>query len=793
MWEEDRSLATAKEKNASYRRGAFLSIQANLIGLILLVLVPILLTQAYFLYGRYQYRKGLEIQANLEVARAVAKTFDAFVRSILHQQLVIGSALIRSPMTPEAMSRFFGTLQDEGGIINDCGWVSPEGRVVASKVPESTGFDISDHPYFQAILSGKDWHVSDLSESRHDRGPFITVASGVRNENGNLLGVVFSTILPDKLDSVLGLERSKGAGISIIDSKGMLVYRYPAIHVSWEERNWLRIYPSLLKEALSGNETVRTVFSEHDGKIKIAAVTPIPSLGWVADAGRWEEEAMGPIIFVVQKNIALAFIIAFGSFAAALALSRKISNPISTLRKHALALGKGEHSRGDISGPEELRDLARVFNDMAEEIASRDAEQAEHIWLIKAELQARRQAEEALRESEKKYRELVQNANSAIIRCGSDGTITFFNEYAQAFFGYSKDEAIGRHVNIIVSHKESTGGDALVHEVVKCPEKFARHINENICRDGRRVWMAWTNKPILDEKGEVVEILAVGVDITEQKLMEEELRKSRDELDLRVQERTAELRVSNKALLEYAAKLERLNEELQEFVFVASHDLQEPLRKIQAFATRLKDKCETLLTEEGCNYLTRMEKAANRMSSSLSALLTYSRVAKGTMPFTSIDLTSVAKDAINGLRVFVEDTGALIKIEPLPTLEADADQMRAVFENLVGNALHYRHQGKEPCIRVHGGLENGTCQLIVEDNGIGFDEIYLDRIFKPFQRLHGRSSPYEGIGMGLAIVRKIVERHSGTITAKSKPGEGSTFIVSLPIRQTAANALNEKK
>jgi PAS domain S-box-containing protein len=162
---------------------------------------------------------------------------------------------------------------------------------------------------------------------------------------------------------------------------------------------------------------------------------------------------------------------------------------------------------------EVARDIALALHDMESE-------------------EARQQAEETLRESEARYRELVQNANSAIIRWRRDGTITFFNEYAQAFFGYSADEIIGKDVNILVPEKESTGDDltTLVRDIVNHPERYVNNINENICRDGRRVWMAWTNKPIRDKNGQDTEILAVGTDITERKRAEAQLAEQLDEL-----------------------------------------------------------------------------------------------------------------------------------------------------------------------------------------------------------------------------------------------------------------------
>jgi len=234
----------------------------------------------------------------------------------------------------------------------------------------------------------------------------------------------------------------------------------------------------------------------------------------------------------------------------------------------------------------------------------------------------------------------------------------------------------------------------------------------------------------------------------------------------------------------YSAKLEWSNRELQDFAFIASHDLQEPLRKIRTFADRLQTGCYDSLDEKGRDDLERMHRAARRMQDLIGDLLKYSTLASGPEHFTEIDLGSVVEEAVMDLEVLIEETRARIEIGELPTIEADAVQMRQLFRNLIANSIKYR--GKDiPVVKVYADKPNcnGFYEILVEDNGMGFDECYLDKMFKPFQRLHGMSAPYEGTGMGLAICRRIVERHEGSITARSEPGTGSVFVVRLPEKQ----------
>jgi light-regulated signal transduction histidine kinase (bacteriophytochrome) len=269
-----------------------------------------------------------------------------------------------------------------------------------------------------------------------------------------------------------------------------------------------------------------------------------------------------------------------------------------------------------------------------------------------------------------------------------------------------------------------------------------------------------------DGQGRPLEMAGAVQDITERKRMEEKLLKAHDELEFRVKERTEEL--------------VQLNRELQEFAFVASHDLSEPLRKIQAFGSLLREKSADRLTAQERDYVSRMTGAATRMQELLEALLRYSRIETKGEDFRQTNLEDIVQDAASDLEIAIRELGAHMEIGPLPTVAGDPNQLRQLFQNLIANAVKYHRPGVKTVIKIYGE-GNGTRRIFVEDNGIGFDESYMEKIFQPFQRLHGRNE-YSGIGMGLAICRKIVERHGGTITARSTPGKGSTFIVTLPVK-----------
>jgi PAS domain S-box-containing protein len=287
---------------------------------------------------------------------------------------------------------------------------------------------------------------------------------------------------------------------------------------------------------------------------------------------------------------------------------------------------------------------------------------------------------------------------------------------------------------------------------------------------GEKRWLLTSKLPLRDQNGMIVGLVGIGRDITSRKLAEDSLRSSE-----------AKLRQST-------IQLERSNHELQDFAYVASHDLQEPLRKIVVFGERLKEKKIEDLGPEARDYLDRMQKAAARMQTLINDLLTFSRVTTKARPFTSVNLAEVAADVVNDLEGRIEQVkGRVEVVGTLPVVDAEALQMRQLLQNLMGNALKFRRPEEPPVVKVEAEIISGPgtppqqlCKLMVSDNGIGFDEKYLDRIFNVFQRLHTRNE-YEGTGMGLAITKKIALYHGGEITAKSTPGHGATFIVTLPV------------
>ncbi len=403
------------------------------------------------------------------------------------------------------------------------------------------------------------------------------------------------------------------------------------------------------------------------------------------------------------------------------------------------------------------------------------------------------QAEAALRYQAS----LVANITDAIISTDVSYNIVSWNQAAEALYGWRADEVLGQPLRQVFRQEYvSEPREATIKQVLETGQWRGEVIQYR--RDGAPLYIMSSVAAIADATGQPTGFVGVNRDITEHKRADEEIRKLNRDLEQRVAERTAELqrRVAELSALNaareqaeatlqtYAAELARSNRELQDFAHVASHDLQEPLRKVQAFGDRLTARFGETLGQEGRDYIQRMQSATARMHTMLDGLLAYSRVTTQAQPFAPVNLAQAAHEALSDLELRIEQTGARVEIAELPTIEADPTQMRQLLQNLLANALKFHRAGAPPVVRIETSEVSQTSEvsIAVEDNGIGFDEKYLDRIFQPFQRLHGRSE-YEGSGIGLAICRKIVERHGGNITACSAPGQGATFIVTLPVRQ----------
>ncbi|HEY2830603.1 MAG TPA: ATP-binding protein [Thermoanaerobaculia bacterium] len=351
-------------------------------------------------------------------------------------------------------------------------------------------------------------------------------------------------------------------------------------------------------------------------------------------------------------------------------------------------------------------------------------------------------------------REILDTMADALFVIDADARIRVVNGAVTHLLGFKDADLLGRSIDTLeVTQSEHTISrtlkDLARHRPIRDQERMLRQKNSE---EPVAVSLSISSVSEADvQQGAVV----IARDIRERKSAEAELHDA-------------------------MRRLQQSNRELEDFAYVASHDLQEPLRKIQAFGDRLHAKYAPELPEQAQDYIARMQSAAKRMQVLINDLLAFSRVTTKAQPFVPVDLEHVAREVAHDLEIRMHEAAAHVEIGNLPAIDADPLQMRQLLQNLISNALKFHREGVPPHVAISGRADGETAQLIVADNGIGFEEKYAERIFTMFERLHGRGT-YEGTGIGLAICRKIVERHGGEIVARSAPDAGSTFTVTLPM------------
>jgi PAS domain S-box-containing protein len=658
---------------------------------------------------------------------------------------------------------FLPTLDIESGFIDLTLIRASDGLILVSSNEDLEGKFRESETFF---IQGKQetytqYPVFYLAESK----AVMHVSTPVVDNHGRVIAVLAGHADLDEMSHIL----SQRSGISSSEETYLVNLSNLLITESrFEAGAALRksIFTQGVSDCLAGNNGV-DFYDDYRG---------VPVVGYY----RWMEDeklcllteenqteaflAIDRLFTITLITIVIAVIV---SVMVGLRTTRSITHPLHQLEKSAALIGQGDlDHQVAVRGGEEIENLARTFNQMSANLNEADKENRRLVeelreWSGKLETRVEERTKDL--EEEKALSESIINSLPGIFYLfDNTGEFKRWNHNFEVVSEYSSTEITeAQPTDFFVGDEKELVKERIQEVFVN---GYADVEAQFISKSGNVVPYFLTG--ICIELDGQQHLIGTGFDITQ-----------------RVR---AELALSQKA-----AELERSNEELEQFAYIASHDLQAPLRKIIAFSDRLVKKYMDILDARGQEYLTRMKEAAQRGQGMINDLLSLSRVTTQGKTFQRTDLNQVLQDVLSDLEVQIERSCGQVEVGALPVLYADPTQMHQLFQNLVGNALKFHKPGIPPSVKVTTlAGDSHQIRIQVADNGIGFDSDQSEKIFLPFQRLHGQSE-YEGSGIGLSICRKIVERHGGTIYATSQLGKGASFIVNLPIQQviTAENTI----
>lgn len=381
---------------------------------------------------------------------------------------------------------------------------------------------------------------------------------------------------------------------------------------------------------------------------------------------------------------------------------------------------------------------------------------------------------------------IIDSSDDAIISKSLDGTITSWNRAAETMYGYKAEEILGKSIALL-SHSERADEMRDILQRIKEGQRVDHYDTLRLRSDGSTIAISLTVSPIRDLGGNIIGASSIARDITQRKQGEEKFRHFLEHIDA---EKKALDRVNDELRMEISQRqkteeelqaksreLERSNADLEHFAYIASHDLQEPLRMVASYLELLAKRYQGQLDEKADKFIGYAVDGAARMQKLIEGLLAYARVERQGKALGATDCEAVLQATLLNLQVTIEEKSARVSHDPLPTVLGDADQLTILFQNLIGNALKFC-QNQPPCVHIGATMQDSEWVFAVRDNGIGIVPEHAGRIFMMFQRLHTRTQ-YAGLGIGLAIAKKIVERHGGRMWVEAQSGQGSTFFFTL--------------
>ena len=717
---------------------------------IIAALVPTVLVLAVVavigLYAHERLARGIVEQRDTELATITAARLSEGLTP--HRQILQNLAADNDvqSMEPARLRTALGKAQLQLFVFDSVLVYDHQGVAVSSDLfayeRRRTGFPVPSE--FEKVRSTLQPHFSDVFKDSHSGQDAILLVVPVVASGAEFKGVVagistLSYLFSDATYSdVLEITAGDEGFAYLVDGNGRVIYHRDSSQLG---RDLSDTTPVM---RVRQSEADAVITRDSAGEKVISGFAPVPGTSWgVITQEEWSN-VVGP---TQTYDMGLVALMALGGVLSGIfiffAIGR-VLKPIKDLTQGAQRIAGGDFGHTIVAKTgDEVQALAQQFNTMAQELK-------ESYSGLERKVEERT---EELRQSEERYRAMFEQSRDAIF-IAQDGIVVDTNQAALDLFGFTRQEAFGSKVGDRYADPADRG--RFGEEIARTGSIMDFEV-KMLKRDGTVMDCLLTAsiQPDLDGTG-VRRIQGVVRDITEHKLAEDALR-------------------------QYAEDLARSNSDLQQFAYVASHDLQEPLRMVSSYTQLLASRYKDRLDADADEFIGYAVDGATRMQTLINDLLAYSRLGTPEESFEAVDCNGLLDQVVADLRPNIEESGAEISYANLPTLKADRSQLAQVFQNLIGNAIKFRGE-EPPRIQVYADELGAEWLLSVSDNGIGMEPEYADRIFVIFQRLVTRDQ-YPGTGIGLAICKKIVENHGGRIWFESQPGKGTTFFFLMPVAE----------
>ena len=571
------------------------------------------------------------------------------------------------------------------------------------------------------------------------------VASGAEFK-GVVAGIsTLSSLLSNPTYSAVLEITAGGEGFAyLVDGKGLVIYHRDSSQLGRDLSDTTPVMQ------VSRGEADAVITKDSAGEKVISGFAPVPGTSW----GVITQEEWGNVVGPIQDyGKLLVVLLALGGVLSGslifFAIGR-VLKPIKDLTRGVERVSEGDFDHTIVAKTgDEIEDLAERFNAMAGALKGSYTELERRVEARTEEL---RLSEEQSRETHRLLSTVVQAAPVAILAHDHKAHISMWSRGAEQIFGWTEDEVIGRDVPPFVAMDKEDEYRSNVRRVLQGESREGFEARRQT-KDGALIDVGIWTAPLRDARGDVDGIMTIMVDVTQRKRIEE-------------------------ALSHYTDELARSNADLEQFAYVASHDLQEPLRMVSSYTELLARRYEGRLDSDADEFIAYAVDGATRMQALINDLLAYSRIGSSGEPTEAVECGSVFRRVVGNLRAAINDTGAEVTSDRLPTVRGDESQLALLFQNLIANGIKFGGD-RTPQVHLSAERRNGSWLFSVRDNGIGIEREYSERIFGIFQRLHTREE-YPGTGVGLAICKRVVERHNGIIWVESEPGTGSVFKFTLP-------------